>query len=168
MFEINDYFVYSSRGVCCIDDICEKKLGQTNRIYYVFHPVTDSNNKIMTPVDNQKISMRAIMSKDEANNLIASFKEPNEMEWHESKKARDKVFDVILKRGDIFEHGQLLKLLMIKRDYARTISKKFADTDNRLLVSLQKLIYNELAVVLECTSEKVDTTIQDILFNPEG
>lgn len=164
MFKVNDYFVYSSRGVCCIDDICEKDMGQAKKNYYVFHPVTDSNNKIMTPVDNQKIPMRAIMTKEDASKLLETLKKPNVLDWNPSKKVRDQEFDRMIKAGTVFDHAMLLKLLMTKRENNRSISKKFADTDNRLLCSIQKTLYHELAIVFDSTAIEVDKTVESMIL----
>lgn len=90
MFKTNDYFIYSSRGVCRIDDICDRSINHTKRTYYVFHPVTDKDAKIMIPIDNQKIFMRAIISPEEAEEIIDYFSSPDVIPWNDNKKLRTK------------------------------------------------------------------------------
>lgn len=156
MIKMNDYFVYGTKGVCHLDDICEKSDGSQTRTYYVFHPVVNSGNKIMIPTVNPKIAMRPLINKEEAVQVIETFREPLTMEWSDNKKVRDKEFGDITKNGPLTAQAQLLKLLFLRQQYMKAQSKRFSDTDNRLLTTLQRQLFCELSLVLEKPYEEVE------------
>ena len=41
MYNIGDLIIYSSHGICRIDDICEKEYYGVAKNYYVLHPMED-------------------------------------------------------------------------------------------------------------------------------
>ena len=70
MFEIGDVIIYSEHGLCQIDEICEKTISGVTRTYYVLHPLGESNLKISTPIDNNKVVMQKTMDGEEAEELL--------------------------------------------------------------------------------------------------
>jgi len=54
MFNIGDSVLYSSHGICLIEDICEKTFMGITKKYYVLHPMEDCKLSISTPVDNPR------------------------------------------------------------------------------------------------------------------
>lgn len=72
MFEKGELVVYGRNGICEVTDITPMKLDGKNeeRLYYILIPVKDRSGKIFTPVDNHKVPMRHVISKDEAVRLI--------------------------------------------------------------------------------------------------
>ena len=73
MYNVGDLVVYSSHGICRVDDICEKTLLGETKKYYELHPVEDDNLKISVPVDNDKVTMLELLNK-EAEEILESFK----------------------------------------------------------------------------------------------
>ncbi|MDU5022041.1 MAG: CarD family transcriptional regulator, partial [Clostridiales bacterium] len=68
-----DYIMYGTTGVCKISDITnEKFINGEHRKYYVLTPIYCNDTIIKTPVDNKKVSMRKIISKEDAHLLINS------------------------------------------------------------------------------------------------
>ncbi|MEG0591569.1 MAG: hypothetical protein RR496_07990, partial [Lachnospiraceae bacterium] len=63
------------------------------------------------------------------------------------------------------ELSKILKVLLLRKLNADVINKKFADTDNRLLLSLQHLLFNELAIVLKAERETIE---EQVLANLSG
>lgn len=72
MFEIGEYIVYGVKGVCRIEDITHIDISgaDKDRLYYVLAPVGDGSGRIYAPTDNQKITMRKVISREEADQLI--------------------------------------------------------------------------------------------------
>lgn len=72
MFEKGQYVNYGKHGVCVEEDITHVDIpGVDNqKLYYVLSKVYTKGNKIYTAVDNQKVVMREILSKNEAESLI--------------------------------------------------------------------------------------------------
>ena len=68
MFEKGGYIVYGTTGVCEIEDITSPNIEGVsgNRLYYVLNPCFKKGNRIFTPVDNEKVVIRAVMTQDSA------------------------------------------------------------------------------------------------------
>lgn len=62
MFEIGEYIIYGSTGVCEIVDITTMNIEgiPKDKEYYILHPFGKKGSKIYTPVDNEKTTMRKI------------------------------------------------------------------------------------------------------------
>ena len=77
MFEVGEFVVYGSKGVCRIVDISHIDISgaDKDRLYYVLSPIGDKNAKIYAPTDNLKITMRKVISKEEADKLILELPE---------------------------------------------------------------------------------------------
>lgn len=77
MFEIGEYVVYGVKGVCKVEDITHVDISGADRerLYYVLSPIGDETGRIYAPTDNRKIAMRRIISREEADKLIAELPE---------------------------------------------------------------------------------------------
>jgi len=87
MFNIGELIIYSAHGICRVDDICEQKIGGKKRNYYKLHPVDDSSLSISVPVESDKVAMLQLVNKEEAEELLESFREPG-VEWIEANTER--------------------------------------------------------------------------------
>lgn len=73
MFKINDYVVYNSMGVFKIIDKREDKYANSEEIeYYILEPVYGNNLTVKTPVNNERVLMREIITKDDVSSLISA------------------------------------------------------------------------------------------------
>ena len=62
MFNVGDLIIYSTHGICQIDEVCEKTVLGVSRHYYVLHPLEDAKLTISTPVDNDKVVMMKVVN----------------------------------------------------------------------------------------------------------
>ena len=65
MFKVNDYIIYGNFGVCQVTDIGVRE-EEDNKLFYTLVPCNMAGSTILTPVDNEHVVMRAIMTKEEA------------------------------------------------------------------------------------------------------
>ena len=77
MFAIGEYIVYGNTGVCKVTETTKMAAPGTkdDRLYYTLEPVYDKGCRLFIPVDNQKVKMRPILTKQEADELIGRIKE---------------------------------------------------------------------------------------------
>ncbi len=77
MFEIGEYIVYGNTGVCKVAEKTKMAApgAKTDKLYYTLEPVYDKGCRLFTPVDNQKVKMRPVLTKKEADELIGKIKE---------------------------------------------------------------------------------------------
>ena len=66
MYQVGDLIVYGGTGVCRVMEVGPQTGG---RLYYTLEPVYGSC-RIFTPVENSKVLMRPIVTRQEAERLI--------------------------------------------------------------------------------------------------
>lgn len=154
MFNIGSLIIYSASGICQIDDICEKTyLGVTNT-YYVLHPLDNTKLTISAPVDSDKVVMLGIIDRDEAEEILDSFKQPG-TQWIERNSQRaHEYFDLIMtgKRKDI---SKVVNTLMRKKHEAELKQKKLSNQDAKLLTFVQNTLFTELAMSMNTTFDEI-------------
>ncbi|MGN0709116.1 MAG: CarD family transcriptional regulator, partial [Anaerovoracaceae bacterium] len=71
MFSIGDLIVYGGTGVCRVENITKPNFNEFDRdeLYYVLQPLYQTGT-IYAPVDNDKVFMRKVITKERANELI--------------------------------------------------------------------------------------------------
>ena len=72
MYQIDDYVVYGNYGLCRVKDISTLDMEgvSKDRQYYFLTPVSGNHGVVYTPVDNVKVVIRGIMTKDNAEALL--------------------------------------------------------------------------------------------------
>lgn len=158
MFNIGDLIIYSAHGICRIDDICEKTYSRVTKNYYVLHPIQDCRLKISIPVDSDKVNMLDLINKEEAEEIIESFKLPGtgSIELHNE---RNQIYSDILKKGNRKEISNIVNTLIQKKLKTEESGKKFHEKDNKLLMYTQNILFTELAMALNTTFEKINDRV---------
>jgi len=158
MFNVNDYIVYGSNGVCMIEDICmpPKVDGvDKDKKYYVLKPIYSKGNTIYTPVDNTKVVIRKIISKEETEQLINSIPSIGTL-LGSNDKVRAEQCKNALRSCDYMEWIKVIKTIFIRRQERISLGKKIGQIEERLLHTAEELLYGELAVPLEIPKEQVE------------
>lgn len=158
MFNIGDLVVYPPQGICRIDDICEKTFLGITKNYYVLHPIEDSKLTISAPVDNDKVVMLKLLNKEEAEEVLESFKLPG-IDWIEANDERSKVYSNAVRTGNRKEIYMIANTLMKEQIASESSGKKFYEKDKRLLSSIQSTLFTELAFLLGTTFEAVEEKV---------
>jgi len=160
LFNIGDTIIYSAHGLCQIDGISEKTFSGVTKTYYVLHPLNNEKLEISTPVDNKTISK--LMAKEEAEEILNLFKQPG-VEWIEKGNQRSQGYALIAKKGDRREIAKVINTLLVKKHSIEKNEKKFPEQDRKLLVSMQGILFSELALSLNTTSEEISAKIVNLL-----
>ena len=69
-FKAGDYMMYGTVGVCQVKEISRLSFMRDKKLYYTLVPVFDRGSMIYIPVDNQKVVMRPVISREEAEVFI--------------------------------------------------------------------------------------------------
>ena len=162
MFEKGGYIVYGTTGVCEVEDITslDMKGVAGNRLYYVLAPCFQKGNRIFTPVDNAKVPIRAVMSREEATVLIDKIPEIEEL-WDTDDKQREKHYKEAIRSCDPQEWIRIIKTSYLRQEERRAQGKKATTVDERYFRSAEEHLYSELAVALDMPKEKVKEYIQE-------
>ena len=152
MFNVDDYIMYGKTGVCKVVDITnEKFINGEERKYYVLSPIHNNNNTIIKiPLDNTKVPMRKIISKEDVTSLINDMSNMEEL-WIDDEKKRSNEFKTMLKSGKCED---LIKLISNKRH-----SKKLNKADKEIIKEAERLVNEEFAIILNISPKEVNSYI---------
>ena len=161
MFKINYYVVYGSTGVCQVKDIKSEKTNNNEEIeYYILNPVYDRRMTIKTPVLNRKVSMRDIMTKEDVSILINKIA-ANEVISIENARERNETFKNIIRDGESSDLIKVINTIKIEKEEKLSIGKKLNKTEEDIMLSAKKKLYEEFAIVLDIPIEEVSLYIKE-------
>lgn len=158
MFNKGDLVLYSTHGICKIDDICEKTISYVTKSYYLLHPMEDSKLSISIPVDNDKVTMLELLSKEEAENIMESFKLEG-YEWIDVDSQRCTKYNEIIKQGNRTEIAKISNTLMKKKIDLESSGRKFHEKDKKILLGIQNILFSELAFILNSSPDEIEDKI---------
>lgn len=158
MFEIGTCIVCGQRGVCKVEAIGPIGLYGSEKDYYTLSQIYSRGAVSYVPADSDKVIMRKVISKVEAEKLIEEM-DSIESLWIENEKRREDIFKKALRTCDTREWVKMVKTL-----YARKISrlaqgKKVTASDERFLKAAEDNLYGELAVALDIPKKDVEKYI---------
>lgn len=155
MFNVNDYIMYGTTGVCQITDIKKGKVaGNAEAEYYILNPVYEKNTTIMIPVNNQKVFMRILITRQDIEKLIEQIPLIKGT-WINDDRMRNKEFKEALHTGKCEELIRLIKEIGLKREEKMEIGKKLRKSDEDIIKSAEKLLFEEFSISLQIPIEKV-------------
>ncbi len=164
MFQKGEYIVYGRNGVCSIEDIKPMNLDgdAPDRLYYVLHPVNVNGSTIFTPVDNQKVLMRKIITKEEALRLIEQIPEIEALKISNEKLCEEQ-YKAAIQTGECTELVRVLKTIYRKKKKRIAAGKKITSTDEKYFHMAENSLYTELSVLIDVPKEKMEEYITEKL-----
>jgi CarD-like/TRCF domain. len=164
MFEIGEYIIYGNHGVCRVEGIGNLDLPgiDKSRKCYTLQPVFSKSSTLYTPVDNDKVLMRKVMSNEEAMELLEKVPEIPVL-WIGNEKQREEVYRDALKSHDGTDWIKIIKTLYVRRRERMSHGKKLTYTDEKYLNIAKNCLYGELAIALDIEKDKVEDLINERL-----
>ncbi len=163
MFAVNDTVMYGNAGVCEIVDIrAQKFYQQPEKLYYVLKPIYEHNETIYCPVDNEKVRMRRLLSKDEIYQLIQNMSDLD-IAWIDDDQQRKEVFNEMLKNGSHQDLIRLIRALYLHKQQTEKAGQKFHVADTAILKEAQRILHGEFAHVLHLQPDEVAPFIMKAL-----
>lgn len=161
MFEIGDYVIYGNTGACQITGITERPVrGGGRRRYYTVKPLYQTC-VIYAPVDSDKVFIRPIISKSEAEHLIDSISSIR------AEACQSLVMKELAERyaTSLRAHncGDLIELTMsiyAKKQTTLASGRKIGAVDATFMKRAEELLFGELAVALNIPREEVPRYIE--------
>lgn len=150
MFKENDYIICGSNGVCRVVSVGAPTggIGNNNVDYYKLEAVYERGNTIYIPVNNDKILMRKVISKSEAQSLIDNIDEIDEITIGEERELEGK-YREMLKNRDCNDLISIIKTSYQRGEERIADGKKRSAVDVKYLKLAEDYLYGELAVSLE-------------------
>ena len=164
MLEVNTYVMYGDNGVCLVAARRKEKFAGQWKEYYILKPVNSEGSTLFVPTDNETLlgKMRKVLSKEEILDIIHSLPE-DEIPWGEDNKEREALYEDIFAGGDRRELLLLIKALYQHKRQRREEGKKLWTIDENAMRHAEKLVYEEIATVLEIDPDDVVSFIEQEL-----
>lgn len=156
MFQVGDLVQYGGTGVCRVSEIkAQQCSGQEERLYYVMQPLYQSC-VISVPVDSDKVFIRPIITRQEADRLIELIPTLDCSAFH-SKASRElsEHYSALLKSHDCQNWIQLTLSIHAKKENAIRHKRKFGSVDERFLKQAEDMLFGEFAAALDIPRDQV-------------
>jgi CarD family transcriptional regulator len=162
MLEKGSYVIYGTTGVCIVQNIAplDMKGASAERLYYVLEPCFHKGNTIFTPVDSGKVPLRAIMSREEAQSLIAEIPKIEEF-WENNDKVREQKYKEKIRGCDPREWIRIIKTTYMRQQQRLSMGKKMTSLDERYGKAAEEYLYSELAISLNRSRDEVKKKIKE-------
>ncbi len=149
MYRIGEVIVYGDMGVCRILDIQNLAFAGEEKPYYILKPLFQEC-MISTPVENTKVFMRPIISKQEANRLIDMIPSIQAKAYY-SRILREvsEHYEASLKTHDCESLIELSMSIYAKKQTPEEQNRKFGAIDERFMKRAEELLFGELAAALD-------------------
>ncbi len=161
MYQVGDLVLYGNTGVCRVDELKEQSFPSTGekRLYYVLRPLYE-DCVISAPVDSDKVFIRPIISRQEAERVIARIPQIHAQAYY-SKASRELAehYEAILKSHDCDSLVELTMSIYAKKQLLADKKRKFGTVDERFLKRAEDLLFGELAAALEIPKHQVQDYI---------
>lgn len=153
-FKAGDKIAYPMHGAGVIEAVEEKLFLNEKRRYYILR-FSEGDIKVHVPVETaQKAGLRCIISSDECDQVIESFKSPEDMDETANWNRRNRENLEKMKSGNVFEIASVIKSLL-KREEKKSLSS----SEKKMLGTSMQILVSELALASDQRDEEVRKTI---------
>lgn len=160
MFSVGELMIYGTNGVCRVDEICNSPFDSSDtRLFYKLTPTPDRSNLVIyTPVDNDKVIMRPLISAEEARALLATLSEIGIVEVPLEKKRRD-IYRELMATVEPRVYASVIKTVAQRRAEFKRTRRRLPDIDNDAEHTAKSSLYGELSEVLGLSREEIHEII---------
>lgn len=162
MFQIGEYVIYEGKGVCEVTDVVDAPFPGMSRDkkYYLMQPVYTKGSQIYTSVDNDKVVMRKVLAREEADALVNMIPEiPTIDELNE--RERENLIKEAIRTHNCQELVKVIKTVYLRRRDRLDNGKKVLASDERFMQSAEKNLYEELGFALSMEPKDVAAYIAE-------
>lgn len=164
MFRIGEYVYYASGGVCLVSDVCYAPLSgmPQDRQYYVLRPANGGDGVMYVPVNSETVFLRALMSREAAEELLEQTDEIGLIEEPNAKALRERYVDA-MRQHDPVEWVRVIKTVhwRIRRLAEQSNTKRISDTERSYAEDAKRYLYMELAIALEKNPEEMKISMRE-------
>lgn len=160
MFETGEYVIYGNTGICRVMGITTMEMEgiSKNRLYYILRPDGQTEGKIFTPVDNRKMVMRKIMSREEVEDLIAEIPDIEVLDVA-NDKLREEKYKECIRSCECKDLVRIIKTIYLRKKERVSQGKKVTAVDERYLKIAEENLYAELSMLLGVPKNKMESYI---------
>lgn len=157
MYQSGELIVYGATGVCRVEEVTHLTGG--NRQYYRLKPLWQ-DGVIYAPVDSEKVSMRPVMSREEAEALIDRIPGIQAAVCRgNTVQALAQQYQSAVRDGGHQALVEMMKSICRKRDQAEAKNRRLGMVDERYMKQAERLLYGEVAAALEISYDEAESHI---------
>ncbi len=162
MFEAGTYIVCGQHGVCRVEGVGKLQLTEASgdKDYYTLSKVYSRGGVLYVPADSEKIVMRPVISKEEAEDLIGHMGEIDMLQI-DNEKRKEKIFKQAFRTCDSREWVKIIKTLHERKRIRLAKGKKVTSSDERYMRTAADNLFGELAISLGIDKNDVEQYIMD-------
>ena len=162
VFEVGEYIVCGNNGVCRIEGKGNLNISgvDKHRDYYFLKPVYGADSTVYVPVDTDKIRMRRVLSREEADALLQSF-EGMELLTVTDEKTIEREYRETIQKNDCREWCRLIKTIQLRKKKRNAKGSKITATDSKYYKIVGDRLYGELALVLGMERQDVEKYVME-------
>ena len=153
--------VYGFTGVCRVEAITRPNTTgpDRNRQFYLLKPL-QQDGVIYTPVDNRKVPIRAVISRETAEALIDLIPSIRAEAYHgPTLQALAQHYQSAVRTHDCRDLLELMMSIYAKRQQAEAQKRRLGLVDERFMKQAEKMLYGEFSVALGIPYEEVQPYI---------
>ena len=147
MFQVGDYVVYGNTGICRVEDITFLNMNGNDKQYYVLVPVDGRSSRSFLPVDNTKVVIRPVITKDQAMKLIDDIVNVEEINIS-NDKVREEKYKELARKCDCRSWVSIIKTIYVRKKERVAQGKKVTATDDKYFRLAEDSLYSELGFAI--------------------
>lgn len=160
-FKKGDMIVYGNSGVCEVKDTCAAPFANMNQgtLYYVLKPLgSRDGSMIYSPMNNQSVNMRNLMTREEAERFIDRIPSISPI-IIENEKNRKLLYKQAMEMGIPEGNVSVIKTVYNRRKQLLNTRKRLPDVDSDYERMAKHCLYSELSVSLDIPYSDVEEYI---------
>jgi len=165
LFQISDVVVYTTYGICRVENIIDMNFNGNLTKYYVLVPLSEAKTELTIPVDNPITNARLheLLSEGEITEIIDEipYLEPF---WIPNDNERKKAFNEIIKKGNRKDTLQMLRSVKRHQLSLKDKVRKLHACDEQVMHDAEKLIVDEFSYVLKKDKVEVYNLVNDMIL----
>lgn len=154
MFDVGEYIIYGTNGVCQVSSVGKLAISNDDKLYYTLIPIYSKSSTVYTPVDNERVVMRRLISKEEAKKLVENISSVETI-FVDDEKKREECYKQALRTCECTEWVKLIRTSYLRIQDRRNNGKKTINSDEKYLKAAEDYLYGELAIALDIDKDKV-------------
>lgn len=169
MFGIGEKLVCGNKGVCVVENITTLNISGVDkeREYYILKPLYMAGSTVYVPVDSPKESMRGVLTREEAEELIAKIPEISLLTITNDKLS-EQIYKECLKTNSCEELVRIIKTIYLRKQKRIEAGRKITAVDAKYFHIAEENLYGELAVALDLSRSEVEGYITAAIDGKTG
>ncbi len=166
MFSVGEKVVYKTNAVCNVEAVeTPVFVKETGKKYYKLRYLFSSGNEVVyVPVDSD-VSIRAVMSKDEAEkcfDILRNVEAPN----FEPRQPLllSQHFQGLLSDCSVEGSLMVIKEILLREKRYSEMGKKLRQAENHYLAIVEKAVSEELAIALGLEVDEIKVMIRQAIY----